>query len=76
MTSLLKGEKIVRHVSAEQVWYGEVIGWFNSRRGRLCIVCETPEGFMFISDPSHLERVNELQKQDTPQGVEVSQNTA
>lgn len=58
MTSWIKGDKIVRRVSSEQVWYGEVLTWFHTLRGRMQIICETPEGFLFISDPSHLEKID------------------
>lgn len=60
MTSLLKGEKVVRRTGCDSVpvLYGEVLFWGSSKGGRLMIVCEAPDGVIFVSDPSHLERVN------------------
>lgn len=64
MTSLIRGDKVVRATGCPAVshLYGEVISWFNSKRGRLLYVCETPEGAFFVSDPSHLEKINADQK--------------
>lgn len=60
MTHFVKGEYVMRRVEVcgvPDIWYGHVLFWGNSRNGRLLIVVEGPE-FTFISDPSHLEKVN------------------
>lgn len=61
MTSLMKGDKVVRETGCNSVThlYGEVIFWGSSKNGRLMVVCEAPDGAIFVSDPSHLEKINE-----------------
>lgn len=60
MTHFSKGDYVMRKVNVcgnVDIWYGHVLFWGNSRNGRLLIVVEGPE-FTFVSDPSHLEKVN------------------
>lgn len=55
-----KGDYVMRKVNVcghEDIWYGHILFWGNSRNGRLLIVVEGSE-FTFVSDPSHLEKVN------------------
>ena len=60
MTSLFQGDKVIRETKCKTVThlYGEVIFWGHSKNGRLMIVCEASDGAIFVSDPSHLEKVN------------------
>lgn len=64
MTSLMRGDKVVRETGCQHIThlYGEVISWFNRKDGRLMIVCEAPDGAIFVSDPSHLEKINASEK--------------
>lgn len=64
MTSLLKGDNVIRETNCRHIpyLYGQVLFWGNRKDGRLIVVCEAPDGALFVSDPSHLEKVNALQK--------------
>lgn len=56
----MQGDYVMRRVNVcgvEDIWYGNVLFWGNSRNGRLLIAVEGPD-FIFISDPSHLEKVD------------------
>lgn len=60
MTHFTQGDYVLRRVNVcgiPDIWYGHILFWGNSKNGRLLIVVEGPE-FTFISDPSHLEKVN------------------
>lgn len=61
----MKGDKVVRETGCRIVThlYGEVIFWGNAKSGRLMVVCEAPDGAIFVSDPSHLEKVDVVNKQ-------------
>lgn len=67
MTSLMKGDKVIRETNCPHIpyLYGQVIFWGNAKNGRLLIVCEAPDGALFVSDPSHLEKVDALEKGST-----------
>lgn len=67
MTSFLRTAKVIRKTNCPNVTalYGEVLFWGSSKSGRMMVVCETPEGFFFVSDPSHLEHINVKRHTDT-----------
>lgn len=70
MKMFMNGNKVVRATGCATVshLYGEVIFWGHSKNGRMMIVCEAPDGVIFVSDPTHLEHVNALQKQQSDTG--------
>jgi len=73
MTIFPNGTQVVRRVNDSKVWNGEVVGQFQLRSGRMCVVCESREGYVFVSDPSHLEKVNvEIQETGRTDNSEVA----
>ena len=50
--------KVIRKFNAEQVWYGLVTDVYRGLSGHSLVECTTPEGWKFMSDPSHLEIIN------------------
>lgn len=64
-------EKVIRVISENLHVYGKVTAHYRGDNGRLLVEFLTPEGFKFMSDPSHLEIVNV-----TPKTEEISTQRA
>jgi len=54
--------KVIRRFSENLIVYGTVTELYRGMRGRTLVECTTPEGFKFMSDPSHLEIIDETSK--------------
>ena len=61
------GDKVIRVISENLHVYGTVGALYRGDHGHLLVEFQTPEGFKFMSDPSHLEIVNVDQKKETEQ---------
>ena len=55
--------KVIRRFSENLIVYGAVTELYRGLKGRMLVECTTPEGFKFMSDPSHLEIINDNERE-------------